>query len=229
MTVVSGRFHAVRAVLFDLDGTLLDSAPDMIATLNHLRDVRGLKAMPSEDLRHFVSRGAIGLIKAGMPPCDEDTLALWRESFIEHYQENVFQETRPFDGVSSLLSVLHENNLPWGIVTNKPKSLSVPILEQTGWISMASTVIYGDTLEKCKPHPDPVLAACNEIGFAPENVLMVGDDMRDIEAGNRAGCQTAFALYGYSASETHSHLADSTMLLKRPEEVLRLLTLAVED
>lgn len=218
----------IKAVLFDLDGTLLDSAPDMVATLNHLRNFRGLRSMPFEDLRHFVSRGAVGLIKAGMPPCDEDTLALWRQSFIAHYQENSWVQTRPFDGVGTVLSELQKNDIPWGIVTNKPESLSLPILEKTGWLSAAATVIYGDTLAKGKPHPEPVLAACSVIGLAPEKVLMVGDDMRDIEAGKRAGCHTAFALYGYSARETHSHIGDATALIKTPRDVLSLVTPAAE-
>ena len=93
----------IKAVLFDLDGTLLDSAPDLIATLNHLRAGLGLAALPVDELRHFVSRGADGLIKAGMPPCDDETLALWRGDFLRHYQENSFVQSRPFDGVELML------------------------------------------------------------------------------------------------------------------------------
>lgn len=217
----------IKAVLFDLDGTLLDSAPDLIATLNYLRMGFGLQAMPIEELRHFVSRGAIGLIKAGMPPCDEETLSIWRDSFLAHYQGNSFTQTRPFDGVESLLSDLAGSDIPWGIVTNKMESLSMPILEKTGWLSSASTVICGDTVSRGKPHPEPVLAACSEMGLEPKDVLMVGDDIRDIEAGRRAGCYTAFALYGYSAKEMHSDIAFNTMLINSPKEVLGLLATSI--
>ena len=213
----------IKAVLFDLDGTLLDSAPDLIATLNHLRADLGLAAMPVDDLRHFVSRGAIGLIKAGMPPCDDETLAQWRASFLAHYEENSFIHSRPFDGVELLLSELASRDIPWGIVTNKMEYLSFPIIEKAGWTSSVSAVVCGDTVENSKPHPEPVLAACQKIGIAPENALMVGDDLRDIEAGRRAGSQTAFALYGYADSESQSDIIGNAALINSPQEVLDLL------
>ena len=213
----------IKAVLFDLDGTLLDTAPDLIATINHLRAGLGLTPIPVGELRHFVSRGAIGLIKAGMPPCDDETLASWQGSFLGHYQDNSFIDSRPFDGVELLLSELTDRGIPWGIVTNKPEYLSIPILEKTGWLASASAVICGDTMPRGKPHPEPVLAACRRIGLEPENVLMVGDDLRDIEAGKRAGCHTAFVLYGYADQESHSEVTENTALINSPEEVLGLL------
>lgn len=213
----------IQTILFDLDGTLLDSAPDLVATLNSMRESLGLRPMPMGDLRHFVSRGAIGLIKAGMPPCDEETLVAWRADFIAHYQSNSFHNTKPFDGVDHLLQTLAEQRIPWGIVTNKPEALSYPILEKTGWLSSASAVICGDTMANAKPHPEPVLAACNAIGVSPMNALMVGDDLRDMTAGLRAGCRTAFARYGYSAKEVHDHVEETTTMIDSPVEVLRLL------
>ncbi len=113
----------ISAVLFDLDGTLLDSAPDLIGTLNHLRAGLNLAAMPEDDLRHFVSRGAIGLIRAGMPPCDDDTLLKWKDAFISHYRVNSYRQSRPFDGVEALLAELSARAIPWGVVTNKMESL----------------------------------------------------------------------------------------------------------
>jgi len=209
--------------LFDLDGTLLDSAPDLVATLNYLRAGLGLAAMPVDDLRHFVSRGAKGLIKAGMPPCDDETLASWQGSFLGHYQENSFIHSRPFDGVELLLSGLASRDIPWGIVTNKMEFLSIPILEKVGWLSSASAVICGDNVSYPKPHPEPVLAACRTIGVDPANTLMVGDDLRDMEAGRRAGSRTAFALYGYADQKSQFDLAGNTTLINSPEEVLALL------
>lgn len=213
----------IKAVLFDLDGTLLDSAPDLIASLNHLRSGLGLAALPADDLRHFVSRGAIGLIKAGMPPCDDETLALWREDFLSHYQENSFVQSRPFDGVELMLKALHDRDIPWGVVTNKMESLSMPLLEKLGWRSIVSVVVCGDTVSSSRPDPAPVLAACEKIGIGPEDALMVGDDLRDVLAGNGAGCQTAFALYGYADKESRSEITDSTILIKTPQEVLDIL------
>lgn len=213
----------VKAVLFDLDGTLLDTAPDLIATLNHLRTGLGLAPLPISDLRHFVSRGAIGLIKAGMPPCDDETLVKWRGYFLAHYEGNSFVDSRPFDGVEAVLSELAGRGIPWGIVTNKPEYLSIPILEKTGWISAAAAVVCGDTVSNSKPHPQPVVAACRSIGVEPADTLMVGDDLRDIEAGRRAGSQTAYALYGYSDSDSQTDIINNTALIHAPADVLGLL------
>jgi phosphoglycolate phosphatase len=213
----------VKAVLFDLDGTLLDTAPDLIATLNQLRAGLGLAALPVSDLRHFVSRGAIGLIKAGMPPCDDETLVEWRASFLAHYEKNSFVESRPFAGVETVLSELEGRDIPWGIVTNKPEYLSFPILKKTGWISSAAAVVCGDTVSNSKPHPEPVIAACSIIGVGPADTLMVGDDLRDIEAGRRAGSQTAYALYGYSDSDSQTDIINNTALIHAPRDVLGLL------
>ena len=213
----------IKAVLFDLDGTLLDSAPDLIASLNHLREGLSLAALPVDDLRHFVSRGAVGLIKAGMPPCDDETLNLWREKFLSHYQENSFVQSRPFDGVELMLKNLQDRGVPWGVVTNKMEFLSKPLLEKLGWQSSASAVVYGDAVSSSRSDPEPVLAACKIIGAKSENTLMVGDDLRDMQAGKRAGCQTAFALYGYSDKESRSEITDSTTLIQTPQEVLDIL------
>lgn len=213
----------IKAVLFDLDGTLLDSAPDLIATLNYLRAGLGLPPMPDDDLRHFASRGAVGLIKAGMPPCDDETLGAWREAFLGHYKDNSLIYSRPFDGVELMLSELQDRGIPWGVVTNKMEFLSIPLLEKMGWLSSLSALVCGDTVSSSKPHPEPVLEACRTIGIEPENALMVGDDPRDIEAGNLAGCHTAFALYGYSDKESRVEMAQSTILINSPQDILGIL------
>lgn len=215
--------NVIKAVLFDLDGTLLDSAPDLIATLNHLRAGLGLSALPADDLRHFVSRGAIGLIRAGMPPCDDETLLVWRDAFLDYYQENSFVESRPFDGVESVLEALRQKDIPWGVVTNKLEFLSIPLLKKIGWSSMLSGLVCGDTVVGSKPDPEPVLEACRQIGVEPEYALMVGDDLRDIKAGRRAGCQTAFALYGYSDKESRAEISDETTLINGLQDVLGIL------
>ena len=216
----------IKAVLFDLVGTLLDSAPDLIATLNHLRAGVGLAALPADDLRHFVSRGATGLIRAGMPPCDDETLVSWHDAFLDHYQQHSFVQSRPFDGVESMLETLSQKEIPWGVVTNKMEFLSVPILKKMGWFSMLSGLVCGDTVANRIPDSRLVLAACGQIGIEPENVLMVGDDLRDVEAGMRAGCQTAFAYYGYADKESRAEITDDTTLINSPQDVLGILETA---
>ena len=216
----------IKGILFGLDGTLLDTAPDLVATLNQMRGDKGFHSIPVEDLRHFVARGLGGLIKAGMPPCDDETLARWRQDFMLRSQANRHKLVRPFDGVELLLSGLADAGVPWGIVTNKTGSLCQPLLECAGYLSSASVVICGDTVGHEKPRPEPVLAACESLGFDPHLVLMVGDDMRDIEAGRRAGCQTAFARYGYGAREYLSDLTEETVLIDSPGDLLKLLSSA---
>lgn len=216
----------IKAVLFDLDGTLLDSAPDLVATLNHLRSWRGLSALPVDELRHFVSRGAPGLIKAGMPPCDEDAFQQSRIAFLEHYADNSFIQTRPFDGVEKVLERLKNAGIPWGIVTNKAEYLTLPIVAKAGWDVIAAAVICGDSVEYSKPHPAPVLAACQLMGVDPAETMMVGDDKRDIEAGKRAGCHTALVTYGYATEQDCIDMQAQTALLDVPEDLLALLNLA---
>ena len=218
----------IKAVLFDLDGTLLDSAPDLVATLNHLRSARGLSALPVDELKHFVSRGAPGLIKAGMPPCDEEAFQQTRTAFLEHYADNCFIDTRPFDGIEVVLGKLAEASIPWGIVTNKAEFLTLPIVKHAGWASVAGAVLCGDSLEHSKPHPAPVLAACQLMGVLPAETLMVGDDKRDVEAGRRAGCQTVLVTYGYATEQDCADLRGQTTLIDTPEELLALLELSVD-
>lgn len=213
----------IEAVLFDLDGTLLDSAPDLVASLNFLRAAEGLEAMPLEQLRPAVSRGAAGLIRAGMPACDEGTFARWRETLVSHYADNSYVRTRPFDGVAEMLDGLAELQLPWGIVTNKHEYLCQPILDATGWRKSLGALVCGDTVAHAKPHPGPVLAACARIGVAPAQALMIGDDPRDLESGYRAGARTALAAYGYAAHQVESGLPGAGVIVRTPIEVLEIL------
>jgi len=213
----------IEAVLFDLDGTLLDSAPDLVGTLNHLRAGVGLASLPVEAVRHCVSQGATGLLKAGMPAGNDVTFSKWKDAFLEHYAANSFVHSKPFDGVDRLLSGLEDLGIPWGIVTNKLEYLSLPIVESAGWLGIVAAVICGDSVDHCKPHPEPVLAACKIMGVAPGNVLMVGDDPRDVEAGRRAGSLPVLALYGYSAEQDHPYIGADTLMIETPQEVLAIV------
>lgn len=191
----------IRAVLFDLDGTLLDSAPDLVGSLNHVRHSEGLEPLPVPQMSPHASKGAIGLLKAGMPACDEQTLESWRLRFLEHYSVNSFVDSALYDGVADLLGFLQQSAIPWGIVTNKSESLTLPLVRTIGWGGVVSCVVCGDTLSESKPHPAPVALACSILEVEPTMTMFVGDDVRDIQAGLAAGTQTAAVHYGYGSHE----------------------------
>jgi phosphoglycolate phosphatase len=191
----------VRGVLFDLDGTLLDSAPDLVGSLNHVRQTEGLDALPVPDMSPHASKGALGLLNAGMPAADEQTLERWRLRFLEHYSQNSFRESSLYEGVAETLEYLARSAIPWGIVTNKVESLTLPLVDRIGWRQSVGCVVCGDTLAQSKPHPEPVLLACNILRVDPARVLFVGDDVRDVQAGLAAGTLTAAAQYGYGSHE----------------------------
>jgi len=217
--------RAIRAVLFDLDGTLLDTAPDLVGALNHVRRHERMAPVALEEFRHLASRGALGLLRAGLPDADEDALELRRQRFLRHYQENLYEYTRPFAGVECMLAQLEANAIPWGIVTNKPEYLAIPVIEAVGWSSRAACLICGDTLEQRKPHPAPVLVACELTGVEPGQALLLGDAPGDLEAGEAAGVLVALATYGYGAWEVLESGRPVPLKVEHPGEVLALVGL----
>jgi 2-phosphoglycolate phosphatase len=186
-----------RAVLFDLDGTLADTAPDLAGAINHLRVSRGLLPTPYEILRPVASAGARGLIGAsfGLQPGEDDYEEL-RTSFLDHYESKIAVETRLFDGVPVLLSTLRERGIMWGIVTNKAARFTDLLVPQIG-LQNAQCVVSGDTTPHSKPHPAPLLEAARRLSLDPQECWYVGDDFRDIEAGHAAGMITVAAGWGY--------------------------------
>jgi len=212
-----------RAVLFDLDGTLLDTAPDLVAALNHLRVAEGFEQAPVEDYRRYVSRGALGLIRAGLPDRGAETEARWRQRFLDYYADHLMKETALFSGVDRLLEALDRRAVPWAIVTNKPEFLTLPIVKALGWGARAGAVVCGDTLPVAKPDPAPVRLACELLGVAPGQALMVGDDTRDLEAGEAAGAIPVLAAYGYGAAEALDTNGPVAHQIHNAEELLALL------
>ena len=194
MTALTG----VRAVLFDLDGTLVDSAPDLAGAANALRTHRGLAPLPLEHYRAHSGSGARGMLKVAFdidPGHDAfDDLKL---EFFSEYQHHLTLNTRPFGGVELLIDTLLAAGLPWGVVTNKGERFTVPLTQAIPLFASASTVISGDTTPHAKPHPAPLLEAARRLGLSPAECVYVGDDLRDIEAGRVAGMRTVAALYGY--------------------------------
>jgi len=191
----------IRAVLFDLDGTLLHSAPDLVAALNRIRTLNSLPELALEAMQQFAPRGAVELLKAGMPEADPVTLEHWRQEFLAHYQANCFRESVLFEGVGELLAFLDRKGIPWGIVTDKPEYLTRPILSAAGLDKSIACLVCGDAIKERKPHPAPVLLACEKLHVTAAEALLVGDEVRDLEAGKAAGVRTCAVLYGYGSTK----------------------------
>ncbi len=188
----------IGAILFDLDGTLVDTAPDMGAALNNLLIEESLAPIPLEIIRPYVSQGALVLTRLGFSEqVPESEIEPLRLRYLDHYRAIVADDSVLFDGLEEVLSTLEKRNIPWGIVTNKPKWLTTPLLEQMALDKRAAVVICGDTLDKRKPHPLPLIVAAETIGIACEDCVYIGDDPRDIAAGRAARMKTLIASYGY--------------------------------
>ena len=212
-----------NAVLFDLDGTLLDTAPDLVAALNHVMVQEGMASVPVSDFRQYVSQGALGLIRAAMPDKGPDVEASRREQFLRFYQAHSMVDSVLFPGIEALLDSLQGRGVPWGIVTNKPEFLTIPIVRQLGWSQRAACVVCGDTLPTNKPDPAPVLLGCELLGTMPEQTLMVGDDPRDLDAGDAAGAASVLVSYGYGAQVVLNSARDLTYVVDKPGQILDLL------
>lgn len=217
---------AVQAVLFDLDGTLVDSAPDLALAVERMRAARQLPALPLAHYRPHASAGARGMIQAafGVSPVDPAYQAL-RQEFLTHYEECLLHSTRCFDGVEELMIRLAQGLMPWGIVTNKAQRLTEPVLAGLPELAAAGVVVCGDTTPWPKPHPEPLRVAARRLGVRPETCIYVGDDERDIVAGREAGMFTVAANYGYLgvSGETGHWGADAEVF--SPMQILNLLQL----
>ncbi len=184
-------------VLFDLDGTLLDSAPGLYAALEGLAAESGVAIPPYATIRDVVSRGARAVLETAWPGADPETLRSRTPRFLELYAAVMADKSQPFEGVETLLATLESAGIPWGIVTNKAGFLARPLLEQLGLWQRAAGVVAGDTLPQRKPDPAPVLHACELAGMVPARGVFVGDDPRDVQAGREAGLYTVAAAWGY--------------------------------
>ena len=187
-----------QAIFFDLDGTLIDSAPDLGAAADKMRTARSLPSLPLTDYRPMAGAGARGMLKIGfgMPPEHSDYEAM-REEFFQNYEKNLIQRTYAFDGVAAMLEFLEAKAIIWGIVTNKSKRFTDPLVRQMPLLTSAAAVISGDTTPHAKPHPAPLLEAARVAGVSPEKCWYVGDDKRDIDAAHAAGMLSIAAAWGY--------------------------------
>ena len=193
----------IQAVLFDLDGTLADTAPDMARTVNLMRSKRGLAPVPLGQVRAHVSKGARGMICAAFDMTTEhpDFQAM-REEFLDLYGDNLCVDTRLFPGMPELLDTLEARSIAWGVVTNKFERFARPLMAGLGLADRAAVVVGGDTCPRPKPFPDPLLFAAAAIGVKPERTLYVGDDERDVQAARAAGMPVLVAGYGYLGDGT---------------------------
>ncbi len=217
-------FEHAEAVLFDLDGTLIDSAPDLGAAADKMRTDRGLPSLPAERYRPMAGAGARGMIGVafGFAPDHPDYETL-REEFFVNYQSCMTQRTTAFDGIASLIDELASRGLPWGVVTNKAARFTEPLTRAMPLFTSAAAVVSGDTTPHAKPHPAPLLEAARRLGIAPQRCVYVGDDQRDIVAGHAAGMGTVAAAYGYlgNAADTGDWGAHAVILA--PLQLLALL------
>ena len=217
-------FANVRAVLFDLDGTLVDSAPDLGAAVDKMRIVRGLPSLPLAQYRPMAGAGARGLlgIAFGMTPEHPDFNAM-REEFFLNYEKSLTANTPVFPEVPELIEVLVARGLPWGVVTNKVSRFTTPLTRAVSLFATASTIISGDTTPYAKPHPQPLLEAAQRLGLSPACCIYVGDDQRDIVAGLAAGMATVAVTYGYLGQNADTREWGANATINSAGELLQLI------
>lgn len=211
-------------ILFDLDGTLLDTAPDLALALNLQRQRYGLEALPLEAIRPYASHGSTGLLSVGFGLTQKHAdFSAMREEYLNLYDEVFTRSPILFDGVAELLLSIENRGLRWGIVTNKPKRFTDPLLKVMQLAHRASCVVSGDDSPRAKPYPDTLFLACEQAVIAPVDCIYVGDAERDIQAGIAAGMRTVVALYGYIGSEDEPQAWGADWMVAQPLEVLALI------
>lgn len=209
------------AVLFDLDGTFADTAPDMAYALNRLLESHERPPLPFERIRPQVSHGSRGMIVVGFGLTPEDAgFEVLRQEFLDIYADNLLRETVLFPGVPDLIDSLESQSVPWGIVTNKPAWLTDPLMEGLGLTRRAACIVSGDTASRAKPHPEPLYHACHLIDVDPTDCWYVGDAERDISAGRAAGTGTLVALFGYLDAEEDPRAWGADGMIRQPLDVL---------
>ena len=216
----------LRAVLFDMDGTLLDTAPDFIAVAQAMRMARGLDRVPDQQVRDVVSGGARAMVLSAFdvdPLSDE--FEILRLEFLERYQRHCAVESKLYEGMAELLSEIEQADLIWGVVTNKPVRFAEPIMQQLGLASRSAVLVCPDHVSQSKPDPEPMLLACSQLDLDPATVLFVGDDLRDIESGRAAGSRTAAVRYGYIHPDDDPDTWGADVVVNHPLELRQFLEL----
>lgn len=217
-------FHNIQAILFDLDGTLIDSAPDLGAAADQMRVARGMASLPLHLYRPLAGAGARGMLNVafGISPEHPDFPAL-REEFFSNYESCMTQRTFAFDGVAEMISQIQARKLQWGVVTNKAARFAEPLTRQMALFDSAGAIVCGDTTPYSKPHPEPLYEAARRLGVRPAHCLYVGDDERDMVAGSAAGMGTIAATYGYLGKNADTCAWGAHAEIKSPMQLLHLL------
>lgn len=211
----------IKTVLFDLDGTLIDTAPDMVAALDTLCREENQPVLPFEQVRPVVSNGSAALVKLAFGEVqDEVRLQQLKQRYLQIYEQNICIDSTPFKGIEKVLDYIEQAGLNWGVVTNKPGWLTMPLMKSLQLSQRAATIVSGDTTENSKPHPDPMHHACDEANSESEECMYVGDARRDIEAGKNAGMKTLVAKYGYIGIDEDVNSWGADAIIQNPEEIL---------
>jgi 2-phosphoglycolate phosphatase len=218
------RAKSKRAMLFDLDGTLLDTAPDLGGAANKLRVEEGLAPMALDELRPFISQGARGMVTKGMGiTVDDPRYEPWRARFLAIYEKNLVNETSFWPGMDVVVDELDRAGVAWGIVTNKVMRFTEPILRELKLWDRCAVVVGGDTTPHAKPHPAPIEHSMGKLGLAPQAVVYVGDDFRDIQSGYAAGAWTIAAAFGYHSGEKDPHDWGADHLIRDSQDLYSLI------
>lgn len=224
MSFLTSKPTKINGILFDLDGTLLDTAADLAEALNHVLRSQHIKALPIDAIRPFISSGVIGLLKLGLNIQITDPIfPVLRAQFLDYYSQHICVHTHLFPGVESLIHYLQEKKWPWGIVTNKSEFLTQHLVKKFPLFKKARCIISGDTLNYSKPHPQPLLHASQCIGCSPKNCIYVGDAKGDIDAANAAGMLSLLALYGFIQNESDINQWNASEKVSSPLEIIGYL------
>ena len=206
-------------VLFDLDGTLVDTAPDLIACLNSALTYHGFNAVEPEKVRPCISYGAVAMIKNAKTEADDETQAQILKTLLNDYQNNILQHGGFFEGIEQTLQLIEDKGLKWGVVTNKQSRFTQPLMKALKLTERAACIISGDTTNKCKPHPKPMLAACKQAQVKAENCVYIGDAKHDIIAGKAVNMKTLAAIYGYITCEDKPDDWGADALIESPLQI----------
>lgn len=214
----------INTVLFDLDGTLIDTAPDMANALNILLLEEGCDKLPFQTIRPVVSNGSAALVQLGFPDLKENaTVERLKKRYLKIYEDKLCVDSVLFPGMQQLIEHINDQQMRWGVVTNKPGWLTEPLMQQIGLAENAACIVSGDTTNNRKPHPEPMYLACKQSGSRPENCIYIGDALRDIQAGNNAGMRTVVANYGYIGEGENTKSWRADFHIDNPREIIALI------
>ncbi len=218
--VVASRMNLAPAVLFDLDGTLVDSSGDLTAAVNALRQTLGLAAVPVAQVRQGISSGSRAILALGLPELEPDAREAFVEPFLLSYRDMIGRHDAVFDGIAAVLETIESNGSCWGVVTNKREDLARIVLDRLDLSARCAVLIGGDTLARHKPDPLPVVTACERVGVDPRSAVFVGDDPRDVAAGRAAGTRTVAVRWGFHPADSDPSTWGADWVIDAPGQLL---------